>query len=74
MTWEGSRYRAHASEGGHSSFAPSSEPPPGSAQARYKRKHAEVEYMTNHYHKAPVRIVAWAESEVDRWIAEKLGQ
>jgi glucokinase len=25
MTWEGSRYRAHASEGGHSSFAPSSE-------------------------------------------------
>jgi glucokinase len=25
MTWEGSRYRAHASEGGHASFAPSSE-------------------------------------------------
>ena len=25
LIWEGSRYRAHASEGGHSSFAPSSE-------------------------------------------------
>jgi glucokinase len=25
MTWEGARYRAHASEGGHASFAPSSQ-------------------------------------------------
>src|ERR1700720_1235329 len=32
----------------------SSPPPPGSDAARYKRQHAAVEYLTDHYHEAPV--------------------
>jgi len=39
----------------------SSPPPPGSDAARYKRQHAAVEYLTDHYHEAPVWIVACLE-------------
>ena len=36
----------------------SSPPPPGSDPERYKRQHSAVEYLTDHYHEAPVWIVA----------------
>ena len=36
----------------------SSPPPPGSDAARHKRQHDAVEYLTDHYHEAPVWIVA----------------
>jgi nitroreductase len=36
----------------------SSAPPPGSDPAKYKRQHGAVEYLTDHYHEAPVWIVA----------------
>src|SRR5438477_2690313 len=36
----------------------SSAPPPGSDRARYRRQHSAVEYLTDHYHEAPVWIVA----------------
>src|SRR5437879_8617739 len=39
----------------------SSAPPPGSDPARYKRQQAAVEYLTDHYHEAPVWIVACLE-------------
>ena len=35
--------------------------PPGSDPARYKRQSAAVEYLTDHYHEAPVWIVACLE-------------
>lgn len=35
-----------------------SEPPPGSTVGRYRRQHDAVEYLTDHYHEAPVWIVA----------------
>ncbi len=35
-----------------------SEPPPGSSPGRYRRQHDAVEYLTDHYHEAPVWIVA----------------
>lgn len=35
-----------------------SAPPPGSDAARYERQHRAVEYLTDHYHEAPVWIVA----------------
>src|SRR5689334_14754810 len=41
----------------------SSPPPPGSNPARYRRQHAAVEYLTDHYHEAPVWIVACLEGE-----------
>ena len=34
------------------------EPPPGSSPGRYRRQHDAVEYLTQHYHDAPVWIVA----------------
>lgn len=34
-----------------------SAPPPGVDAERYKRQHAAVEYLTDHYHEAPVWIV-----------------
>ena len=40
----------------------SSSPPPGSDPERYKRQHAAVEYLTDHYHEAPVWIVACLEA------------
>jgi nitroreductase len=39
-----------------------SAPPPGSDPARYERQHAAVEYLTDHYHEAPVWIVACLEA------------
>src|ERR1700751_4180456 len=39
----------------------SSAPPPGSDPARYQRQRAAVEYLTDHYHEAPVWIVACPE-------------
>ncbi len=36
----------------------SSAPPPGSDEARYARQHQAVEYLTDHFHEAPVWIVA----------------
>ncbi|MCB1744399.1 MAG: nitroreductase family protein [Gammaproteobacteria bacterium] len=35
----------------------SSAPPPGSTEAKYHRQHQAVEYLTDHYHEAPVWIV-----------------
>ena len=35
-----------------------SAPPPGSDAARYHRQHMAVEYLTEHFHEAPVWIVA----------------
>src|SRR5438132_11606699 len=39
----------------------SSAPPPGSDAARYQRQNAAVKYLTDHYHEAPVWIVACLE-------------
>jgi nitroreductase len=39
----------------------SSPPPPGSNPERFNRQHAAVEYLTDHYHEAPVWIVACLE-------------
>lgn len=36
----------------------SAKPPPGATAAKYKRQHAAVEYLTDHFHEAPVWIVA----------------
>ena len=36
-------------------------PPPGSSPGRYRRQHDAVEYLTDHYHEAPVWIVACME-------------
>ena len=41
----------------------SSAPPPGSNAERYKRQLAAVEYLTDHYHEAPVWIVACLEGD-----------
>jgi nitroreductase len=38
-----------------------SAPPPGVTPERYKRQHGAVEYLTEHYHEAPVWIVACLE-------------
>ena len=35
-----------------------SAPPPGTDAAKYARQHAAVEYLTEHFHEAPVWIVA----------------
>ncbi len=39
----------------------SSTPPPGVSRAQYDRQHAAVEYLTDHFHEAPVWIVACLE-------------
>jgi nitroreductase len=39
----------------------SSAPPPGSTPERYRRQHSAVEYPTEHFHEAPVWIVACLE-------------
>jgi len=41
----------------------SSPPPPGSDTAKYSRQHRAVEYLTDHYHEAPVWIVACLEGD-----------
>ncbi|HEU5095784.1 MAG TPA: nitroreductase family protein, partial [Reyranella sp.] len=38
-----------------------SEPPPGVSKERYLRQHAAVAYLTDHFHEAPVWIVACQE-------------
>src|SRR5271157_2394968 len=38
-----------------------SAPPPGSDAARYRRQNSAVQYLTDHYHEAPVWIVACLE-------------
>src|SRR5438876_1154799 len=38
-----------------------SAPPPGVTRERYNRQHAAVEYLTNHFHEAPVWLVACLE-------------
>jgi nitroreductase len=40
-----------------------SPPPPGVTAERYARQHAAVEYLTEHYHEAPVWIVACIEDK-----------
>jgi nitroreductase len=39
----------------------SSEPPPGVTKEQYLRQHAAVSYLTDHFHEAPVWIVACLE-------------
>jgi nitroreductase len=39
----------------------SSAPPPGSTAEKYHRQHSAVEYLTDHFHEAPVWIVACLE-------------
>jgi nitroreductase len=48
----GPRYRASA-------------PPPGVTREQYDRQHAAVEYLTEHFHEAPVWIVACLESSTE---------
>ena len=40
-----------------------SAPPPGSDEGRYHRQHLAVEYLTDHYHEAPVWIVCCLKSD-----------
>jgi nitroreductase len=42
-----------------------SEPPPGVTKEKYLRQHAAVEYLTDHFHEAPVWIVPCL--EMDGW-------
>ena len=46
-----------------------SAPPPGVTRERYQRQHAAVEYLTEHFHEAPVWIVACLEEAgtPNRW-------
>jgi nitroreductase len=47
-----------------------SAPPPGVSPERYKRQHSAVEYLTDHFHEAPVWIVACIDegkTEPTRW-------
>ena len=47
-----------------------SAPPPGVTPERYRRQHAAVEYLTDHFHEAPVWIVACldeGEAAPTRW-------
>ena len=45
-----------------------SAPPPGVTAERYRRQHAAVEYLTEHFHEAPVWIVACLiEARPTRW-------
>jgi nitroreductase len=39
-----------------------STPPPGVTREQYDRQHAAVEYLTHHFHEAPIWIVACLES------------
>ena len=47
-----------------------SAPPPGVTTERYARQHSAVEYLTDHFHEAPVWIVACIDegtSQATRW-------
>ena len=50
-----------------------SEPPPGSSPGRYRRQHDAVQYLTEHYHEAPVWIVACQDEGEDSLIARMSG-
>ena len=39
-----------------------SEPPPGMTREKFRRQHVAVEYLTDHFHEAPVWIVACLDS------------
>jgi nitroreductase len=41
----------------------SSTPPPGVSKEQYLRQHSAVSYLTDHFHEAPVWIVACVEGE-----------
>ena len=43
-----------------------SEPPPGMTREKFRRQHVAVEYLTDHFHEAPVWIVACLDSGEDR--------
>jgi len=43
-----------------------SEPPPGMTKEKYLRQRAAVEYLTDHFHEAPVWIVACLEEKPSR--------
>jgi len=43
-----------------------SAPPPGITAERYKRQHDAVEYLTDHFHEAPVWIVACIEHGAEK--------
>lgn len=46
----------------------SSAPPPGTDAAKYARQHGAVEYLTEHFHEAPVWIIACLlEEKPTRW-------
>ena len=51
-----------------------SAPPPGVTPERYQRQHAAVEYLTEHYHEAPVWIVACIEDKAppNRWAGSSI--
>jgi nitroreductase len=51
----------------------SSAPPPGANPDSFKRQHSAVEYLTDHYHEAPVWIVACLEGENPNYTAGSLG-
>jgi len=44
-----------------------SAPPPGVTREAYVRQHAAVEYLTDHFHEAPVWIVACDGSVSGTW-------
>ena len=46
-----------------------SAPPPGSNPAAYQRQHSAVKYLTDHYHEAPIWIVACLEGETPNYTA-----
>jgi nitroreductase len=46
-----------------------SAPPPGSNPEAYQRQHSAVKYLTDHYHEAPVWIVACLEGETPNYTA-----
>lgn len=48
----------------------SNPPPPGVSQERFRRQHSAVEYLTEHFHEAPVWIVACVDEgkgSLHRW-------
>src|SRR5258708_4035045 len=51
-----------------------SAPPPGVTREAYVRQHAAVEYLTNHFHEAPVWIVACIEEAAapTRWLGASI--
>ncbi len=44
----------------------SSAPPPGSTKEKYHRQHSAVEYLTDHFHEAPIWIVPCIDHGTDK--------